>query len=79
MALMSVFSTNTFLVLSRSFSLLSFWYGAAARSVASTANLLIGPYNTINCSNWSLLVIKVPSNRMGTAEYKATQQYMTIV
>lgn len=52
LALMSVFSTKTFLALSRSFSLRSFWYGAAALSVASTANLLTGPYNTNNCLDW---------------------------
>lgn len=42
-ALMSVFSTKTFLVFWVSLSRRSFWYGAAALSVASTANLLIGP------------------------------------
>uniref|UniRef100_A0A0A9DYP3 CHLD n=1 Tax=Arundo donax TaxID=35708 RepID=A0A0A9DYP3_ARUDO len=47
LALMSVFSTKTFLALSRSFSLRSFWYGAAALSVASTANLLTGPFGSI--------------------------------
>ena len=52
MALMSVFSTKTFLALSFSFSLRSFWYGAAALSVASTANLLTGPYNRNNSLYW---------------------------
>lgn len=46
-ALISVFSTKTFLLLWVFFSLRNFWYGAAALRVASTANLFTGPCERI--------------------------------